>query len=263
MPLAQPTIVVAAAPELFAATIIVTAPGATRATVYRKNNNPYIGASPVRSATDVPISGGFWYGTDWEIPQSDTLSYYVQVTDGNETVNSLITTVPGLDLGYDRISVFDSPLTGMKINVEGVADLTHKVIQESARPLGRRDTVTVTYGRSMPEGVLRFITLSDDERIEFLRIVSEGKTIMFQPRKNYGFEEPLFLSVGDVKEGRPSKFGGEPSRVFECDVVSTLPPPAQFEIPIGSLWIDKADSGLTWNDVATSGVTWLEWAQVS
>jgi hypothetical protein len=259
MPLGTPVLTASTNPAGYV-TLTLACSGATRGSIRRITPT---GSISVRDSEDIDLVTGVYFVNDYEIPQSVTLDYYAEATNGTQTATTQIVSITGLNRGVDWIAPFGSPLSGMAINVEGVDDLTSPSMRDVAKVLNRRDPVVVNWGRTLPEGNIRFITLEDDERIAFRSMLDSGRTLLFQPRIGFGFEEPLYLSVGDAVEQRVSTAGAEPARVWECQVTLTGPPPPQFVIPVGQTWQNKKDSTFTWTYWTATGQTWLEFAGVA
>lgn len=246
MALGTPTLTVTVNPAGYA-TLVLSCTGATLGSIRRITPD---GSVPVRGAQNVDMNLGVFFTADYEIPQSTLLSYYAEVTNGTSTATTPVMSAPGLNRRCDWLAPFGSPLNGMEVHVEGLDDVTYESTADTVNPLNRRDPVVVSWGRHMGTTTWKFITLDDNERIQLMSMLNSGRTLMLQPRVGFGYEEPLYLAVGAVREKRPSSYGGEPARQWELEVSFTAPPPPQFVIALGD----------TWQDVLLDGHDWAYWA---
>lgn len=254
MPLGTPTLTV----ELNAAgytVLVLSCTGATTGTIKRVTP---AGSINVRGATNADLSSGTVYCTDYEIPQSYELSYWAEVKDASTSKTTAVVTVGGLNRGVDWVAPLGEPLNGMAVNVESIESLTYETTSDTAMVLNRRDPVVVTWGRHLPRGEISLITLTDQQRIDLQAVLSSGRLLLFQPRIGFGFEEPLYLAVSEVREVRPAALGREQARRWSLDVQLTAPPPPQFTIALGNSWQDVVDSGDLWDDVFQAGGTWFD-----
>lgn len=254
MPLGTPTLTVEVNPAGYTI-LVLTCTGATTGTIKRVTPQ---GSINVRGATNSDLSSGTIYSSDYEIPQSYEISYWAEVGDGTTTKTTGVVTAGGLNRGVDWLAPLGEPLNGMAINVESIESLTYETTSDTALILNRRDPVVVTWGRHLPRGEITFITLTDQERLDLHAVLASARIVLFQPRIGFGFEEPLFLSVGEVREERPAALGREQARRWSLDVQLTAPPPPQFTINLGALWQDVLASGDTWNDIFQAGGTWFD-----
>lgn len=254
MPLGTPTLTVEVDQQGYTV-LVLSCTGATTGTIKRVTPS---GSINVRGATNADLTSGTVYCTDYEIPQSLELSYWAEVKDATTSRTTEVVTVGGLNRGVDWIAPLGEPLNGMAVNVEQVDTLTYETTSDVAKVLNRRDPVVVTWGRHLPRGEITLITLTDQERIDLHAVLGSGRLILFQPRIGYGFEEPLYLAVSEVREVRPAALGREQARRWGLDVQLTAPPPPQFTINLGDTWQDVLDSGDTWQDVLQAGGTWFD-----
>ena len=105
------------------------------------------------------------------------------------------------------------------------------MIQDTVPILGRKGPVSVQWGRQSPRGSISFLTLEDSERRQFLKII-EFPVIMFAARNQFGYDDPVFLSLETVTEERTIGYGGETSRRWVCDVQEVDRPPATYVPPV-------------------------------
>lgn len=254
MPLGTPTLTVEVDQQGYSV-LVLSCTGATTGTIKRVTPQ---GSINVRGATNADLSSGTIYCTDYEIPQSFELSYWAEVKDANTSSTTLVVTVNGLNRGVDWIAPLGEPLNGIPINVESIDTLTHQTTSDVAKVLNRPDPVVVTWGRHLPRGEINLITLTDQERIDLHAVLESGRLVLFQPRIGFGFEEPLYLAISDVRESRPAALGREQARKWSLDVQLTAPPPPQFTINLGDNWQEVLDSGDLWNDLLQAGGTWFD-----
>jgi hypothetical protein len=254
MPLGTPTLTVETNSAGYTV-LVLSCSGATAGTIRRVTP---AGSIKVRGATDVSMVSGAFYVSDYEIPQSYELAYWGEVTDGTTTKTTQVITAPGLNRGVDWIAPLGEPLNGMEVNVETVGDLMYETTSDKAFILNRRDPVVITWGRHMPATTIALVTLTDEQRIGLQAVLSSARIVLFQPRIGYGFEEPLFLSIGNVKEFRPAALGREQARRWELDCQLTGPPPPQFTINLGDSWQDILDAGDDWTHYLQAGGTWFD-----
>lgn len=254
MPLGTPTLAVTVDPDGFVV-LVLSCTGATKGTIKRVTPS---GSINVRDGLDRDMTSGLVYVSDYEIPQSVELSYWAQVTDGTATASTAVITVPGLDRGVDWIAPLGDPLDGMAVNVEQIDDLTYETTQDTAKVLNRPDPVVVTWGRHLPRGTLTLITLNDNERVAMQTALNSARILLFQPRIGFGFEEPLFLSVDDVREIRPAALGREQARRWQLEFQQVAPPPPQFTIAFGTTWQEVLAANLTWTQRQQAALTWRQ-----
>lgn len=219
------------------------------------------GSRVVRDASDADISSGVFYVTDFELPQSTSLSYVATLVSGSTTTTTDVVVTDGIARTGDYLASVGSPLSGVAVNVEGIPEEATEIIADTARVLNRPDPVVVSYGRLYWAGELKLITLTDAERIALDRILQTGKIVMFSARPGYGYEDVLYFAVGKVTRSRPSTAGAEQARQWTLEVQRVESPPPQFSIAAGVTWQERADTStwLYWNVSATS---WLDFAGV-
>jgi hypothetical protein len=235
--------------------LVLSCTGAVTGTIKRVTPS---GSINVRGALDASLSSGTIYCSDYEIPQSYELSYWAEVKDASTTKTTGVVTVGGLNRGVDWIAPLGEPLNGMAVNVERIDTLSYDTTSDTAKILNRRDPVVVTWGRHLPRGEISFVTLTDQERVDMHAVLGSGRLVLFQPRVGFGFEEPLFMAVGEVREERLAALGREQARRWSLDVQLTAPPPPQFTINLGDSWQDVLDAGDTWNELLQAGGTWFD-----
>jgi hypothetical protein len=241
--------------------IIVTAAGMTELTVYRVISG---GTLDVRGAKDTaPTGSGIWTGADVEAPPGQTLEYAADITDGSTVVTVGPVTATGqVDHEGDWILPTGNPNIAMNITVEagGVGDLVRDSQQDVQPVLNRASPVVVSFGRRYFQGDLTFLTLSAAEQEQFLDIINYP-VVMFVSRPDYGFDEPVYLALGRVKEERTSPFGAEDSRRWEVEVVKVDRPPADYPYTaIGVTWQEREDVPNTWTTAKANYTNWRVYA---
>ena len=218
--------------------IIVDCTGMTTVTVQRGN-------TPVRLMDHVPpTSPDLFYGVDPEVPNG-TIGYSAEVSDGTTTKSALV--FVEMDHGGDWLMPLGLERDGILVNVESLRQHQYAVDREVVTVLGRPDPVAVTFGRHWFSGSLVLLTLSDEERLQLEANLFQSRVFVFAPRENAGYEEVLYLSVGDVTAERTSALAFEDSRRWTLEVQSVASPPANYAVePVGNSWQDIEDSGFTW-----------------
>jgi hypothetical protein len=240
--------------------LIVQCNGATNFTIERTK---LVGTGKVivRGADSAdPTGPDTLHAYDYEAPVGVPLTYTAIVTDGTTTAQMTITADP-VDNGGDWLMPVARPELGMIINVEkgGVGALARNLQQSTSQVINRRDPVIVTYGRSYWNGQWTLLTLNNGERTSFLSLL-EFPHLMFTPRYNYGFEEPIFCVFTETAEQRVVSWGGEEARRWACDVVQIERPPAFYiPPPPAHTWGSRLGEASTWLEVLTSYVDWFDY----
>lgn len=219
------------------------------------------GAVTLRGGLEADISGGLWNGYDFEAPQGVPLVYRATLSDGVDTQVAFVTATGVVDYGGDWLMPVGRTELGTNIIVEknGIAGLTRDVIRDVVKVVNRPSPTVVSWGRSTFSGQFTFLTLTDAERIRFQQII-DYPTLMFVARPGFGFEEPVFLSVGSVTEYRTTGMGSETSRRWVLDVQEIARPPALYVPPAPTVtWGTWEASGDTWGDIPFT-TTWFEFA---
>jgi hypothetical protein len=238
-------------------TVAVT--GATNITITRFDSSGR--PVTVRGANNSPITGGLWHGFDWEAPQGRPILYRVTVTDGVAVATKDATAQP-VDYGGDWLMPVGRHELGMNVYVEydGVGGLERPVIRDVIQIVNRPSPIVVSWGRQMWNGTITFVTLEDGERNRFVSLI-QYPILMFAPRVGYGFDEPVFASVGSVTEERTTGLGYEPSRRWNVDLQQIQRPPAHYvEPPPAFTWQTRKDEADQWGAVIADGHTWFGYA---
>lgn len=228
--------------------IIVDCTGMTTITVKRDGH-------PVRGMDTVPATTpGHFYGVDVEVPNG-IIIYEVTVSDGTNTAHG-VSIGEEMDHGGDWIYPLGLQRDGMLVNVESLKQHTYAVDREVVNVLGRPDPVAVSYGRHWFSGSLVLLTLDDTERIAIERMLFSARILVFAARLNAGYEDVLYLSIGEVTAERTSSLAFEDSRRWTLEVQSVGAPPADYVVDaVGDSWSDVRDTGDLWGEVKLTD-TW-------
>jgi hypothetical protein len=236
----------------------VQAEGAESVTITRRTyDNREI---RVRGVVDAPIVSDGFIGYDYEAPQGRELTYtaYIKYPTDEEVI--LFDDAGIVDYGGDYIMPVGRWEFGMNLFVEwdGISGKEHSMIQDTVPVLGRKGPVSVSWGRLMPRGSISFLTMEDFDRRNFLRII-EYPVIMFVARPDFGYDDPVFLSLEVVTEERTIGYGGESSRRWICDVQEVDRPPATYVLPVLAIpWQSVLDGYGDWQAVLDTGNNWYQ-----
>lgn len=261
MPLGTPALsatLVRTNEDLYYVGLVLTCNGATKASIRRVSASGQ--SLAVRGADNVAINQLLTV-SDYEIPQSATLTYWAEVTDGTSSATTQSIEIAGFDRKADWMFPVGNPTQGVAVTVLEVDDLTYETTSDTAKVLNRADPVVVSWGRHLGRGTIRIATLTESDRREFFSLVSSGRVVAFQPRNGYGFDDLMFMSVNDVRETRASRRGAEPVRIWELDFQFVAAPPAKFTIVFGDRWQDIADEYASvdgWSQLLASGKSWRQ-----
>lgn len=238
----------------------IFATGMTSLTVYRIVPG---GQIIVRGAEDVAPQGAFlWLGGDWEAPQGKALTYGADLSDGATTF-TITQAVNGLvDFGGDWMTPVGNPNLGMNLTIEagGIAPLERNISLDVQPVLNRQSPVAVSYGRRYFQSEFTFLTFTDAEADTFRRLLAYP-IVFFSSRVGYGFDEPVYLALGDAEEERTSPFGSETSRRWRVRVTRVDRPPADYAAgQIGVTWQERLDVPNTWTTVLANYTDWYAFA---
>lgn len=243
--------------------IVLTATGMLTATVYRiQLSKPEL---IVRGAKDTGVFGpDLWTGSDFEAPAAVPLSYRATINDGvgDFEVVAVAMTNGTVDFGGDHLAPVGRPNIAMVVNVEkgGLGELTRDVIRDVQPVLNRPSPVAISYGRRFWQADVTFLTLSDVEREDFLRLL-DFPVLFFAPRPGFGFPDPVFVSVGQAVEARTAGLGSEPSRRITVSLSEVDRPPPDYPYTIiGDTWQFWLDSTDTWQDAFDTRDNWYQLA---
>ncbi len=216
----------------------------------------------VRGIVDAPIVSDGFIGYDYEAPQGRNLTYTAYITYPDDSTLILYADAGIVDYGGDYIMPVGRWEFGMTLFVEwdGISPREHSMIQDTVPVLGRKGPVSVSWGRLMPRGSISFLTMEDFDRRNFLRLI-EYPVIMFAARSDFGYDDPVFLSLEVVTEERTIGYGGESSRRWICDVQEVDRPPATYVLPVLAIpWQSVLDIYGTWDALRATGNTWYQTA---
>jgi len=220
----------------FVTVLVVVAEVGSTATVYRQYGSEP--AEVVRGASNVPVTRSEQLFIDYEVPQDYEITYWVESQQGKDSALSDKKKIGPYNFGGDVIFDLADPKRGMVINVESFPQMNHTISRDVQRVWGRPDPVVISGVREFPSGTLNVLTLTLEERANFLAIIQNGSSVAFAPHKSvYGLPGLMYLAVGNVTESRVTELAREETRRWALEVQQVTPPPATYRYPAyGKTW---------------------------
>jgi len=205
----------------------------------------------VRGLDSTPLETDQELFFDYEVPQGDVLTYLAVFTSpSGEEFRAPPVNIQPQDYGSDLIFPLNDPINGLKIHIEQISNLTWPVSQNVLKVWNRPDPIVVSGAREYPSGSIKFVTFTDRERRELLRIMTDGGVIGLNPRKSdTGFEGIAYFSIGQVIENRMVARASDPMRRWDAQIQQVSAPPASWNYPVsaGETWRKLRDSGDDWS----------------
>lgn len=187
-------------------------PAATTITINRLDPDGVL--RPVRGAEPATLSGGLWFGDDYESWLGQDATY--SATDGTTSVDSTTVSVDVDDVPWLRhpqrpaLSMVVEPLPPLQAR-------THTLPRAVFRPLGREFPVVLTDGtRKAPSSAIAFATFTEEEAEEFRALFGDGAVLLMDVPVAYGLGfTHQYLSFGDLVEARfEPRYGPNPRRTW-------------------------------------------------
>lgn len=256
MPLGDPTLTAEVHESGRFVVLNLTCTGMNRYTIYRITP---VGIVSVRGLLSVTTTQSSIEGGDYEAPQNRQLKYFARVFDGNNNSKSTSTVIPAGQVDYGGDYVFDLrfPLSGMQVTVGEIMEYNYGARRESVVVVGRRDPVVVTRSRSTPSGTMKLYTFNDTERRSLAKIVGTGNVVAFSPYdQRYGYDDIVYLALGDVTETRVSRLGRIAIRQWDIAFDTVSAPPGDFVPPSDIIWSDVSTTFDYWDAVTNAAYTW-------
>ncbi|MFZ9392577.1 MAG: hypothetical protein ACO28P_01355 [Ilumatobacteraceae bacterium] len=211
---------------------------------------------PVRGATDVTMTTVDLILADYEVPQNVAYSYVAKSKAAGTTSASAPVQVAALDFGGDVIFDLSKPWDAMVINVESFPSQVFNVARDVVEVWDREDPVVVSGRRQLPAGTLNLITLTLQERTQFIDVIRSGNVLGFSQHKPaYGLDPVMYWSVGSVTESRPSPLAVEAARKWALEVQQVRQPSSATLTAQGTVtWQTLKDRGGIWSTMKQSWV---------
>lgn len=219
----------------------------------------------VRGVDRRRVVGGFFAGSDHEMPLETTVTYRLDgLVDGavvestSETVSTgpvasgLWVKVPGkpdltVRVPFRSISDIASPTIGGVYQIAGGGGQVSQTSAQWSGIEGERATIEVSPRRGVQVALLR-------------AALTAGRVLLLQPAPDADLD-PGWYYVADVARGNPGRFTGFDFRIFALSVTRTTVPAGDGQGVPGVSWASLAEQFETWQDVIDSSQTWFEITQ--
>jgi len=211
--------------------------------------------TPIRGATNFPISGASTIAfTDYEAPL-DTPVKYRAILDGELTVDSNTVTI----VTDGRTFWLKDVILGAfscKVKVEAMSDVVRPAnVLGQFKVINRQNPILVTDVRQGRTGTMTLSAFSTGDIAAILNIINSGNTLLFQAPASANFPD-MYFQAGDVTQ----TWRGTSSALihsFTVPFTETDAPSGTAFTVAGNNWLLVTQFG-TWQDVENKRLTWLD-----
>lgn len=147
------------------------------------------------------------------------------------------------------------PYRNTKVLVQRGVDWSRPIERTEHHVRGRRNAVVLSDVRGGLAGTLSIWTQGDADRTRLHWLLDSGSTLLLQAVPGMGVED-VYVSVGDITEGRVADYGREPWRTWDLALTQVDMPTTGTDGSGARVWQDILTEQPTWEAVRDRYATW-------
>lgn len=207
----------------------------------------------------VPIMGDLLVLEDHEAPLGVPVFYRIEIYHSTGQLSGrrwtdAVTIAPG-DANYAWLKDPARPYRNTKVLVQRGVDWSRPIERTEHHVRGRRNAVVLSDVRGGLAGTLSIWTQGDADRPRLHWLLDSGSTLLLQAAPGMGVED-VYVSVGDITEGRVADYGREPWRTWDLAITQVDMPTTGTDGSSSRVWQDVLTEQPTWEAVRDRYATW-------